>query len=85
MIAAPTPILKVFASFQRIASDCTTVTLVEGRISQDEQYVSCDVLLSICVLSVTSQPYNKREIGERQVVHLAFYDFLSVCDGTVMH
>jgi hypothetical protein len=27
MIAAPTPILKISAIFQRIASDCTTVTL----------------------------------------------------------
>lgn len=33
MIAAPTPILKISAIFQRIASDCTTVTLVFGFIA----------------------------------------------------
>lgn len=48
-------------------------------------HVYCDVLLSICVLSVTSQPYNKRERDEEQVFHLAFYGFLSLCDETVMH
>ncbi len=31
MIAAPSTILKVAAIFQRIASDCTTVTLVDTK------------------------------------------------------
>ena len=32
MIAAPTPILKISAIFQRTASDCTTVTLARGEV-----------------------------------------------------